>query len=171
MNTNEQHIIDELKKGTTPVPADNYFAQLKQGIFDRLEPTVKMVPLYRKPWFITTVAASITLIVSVTFLFDGNETPKPAVAEVDWNSVSRDEILAYIDDNIDEFEAETIAQHLDSIPNWTVTSVGVEEITYRAVKSKKEEKYDELFKDIDKQDILKYLEEEEIELDEEMLDS
>ena len=91
--------------------------------------------------------------------------------EVDWNSVSRDEILAYIDDNIDEFEAETIAQHLDSIPNWAATSVDIDETVYRPVNREKEEKYDELFKDIDKQDILKYLEEEEIELDEEMLGS
>lgn len=166
MNTNEQHIIDELKKGTTPVPADDYFAQLKQGIFDQLEPTVKMVPLYRKPWFITTVAASIALIVWISFLFDGNETPKPAVAKVDWNSVSRDEILAYVDENIDDFEAETIAQQLDSIPDWTATSLEAEKTTYRPVKSAKEEKYDDLFKDIDKQDILKYLEEEDFELDE-----
>lgn len=166
MNTNEQHIIDELKKGTTPVPADDYFAQLKQTIFDQLEPTVKIVPLYQKPWFMTAVAAGIALIISVAFFFDGNETPKPAVATVDWNSVSRDEILAYIDDNIDDFEVETIAQHLDSIPNWAETSAGIEKTTSRSAKSIKEEKYDELFKDIDQQDILKYIEEEAIELDE-----
>lgn len=170
MNTNEQHIIDELKKGTTPVPGDEYFAQLKQDIFDRLEPTVNIIPFYKKPWFISAVAASIALIVSVTYFFDGSETQKPTVATVDWNSVSRDEILAYIDDNIADFETETIAQHLDSIPNWTLAQPVIGKITRtNSTKSKKEEKYDDLFKDIDKQDILKYLEEEEIELDEEML--
>ncbi|MES2554691.1 MAG: hypothetical protein V4604_00995 [Bacteroidota bacterium] len=163
MNTNEQHIIDELKKGTTPVPADDYFAQLKQNIFDQLEPTVKIVPLYRKSWFITTVAASIALIVSITFFFDSNETPQPAVATVDWNSVSRDEVLAYIDENIDDFETEALAQQLNSIPDWTAdirtTSIGT-------TKPGKEDKYDKLFKDVDKQDILEYLEEEDIDLEE-----
>lgn len=166
MNTNEQHIIDELKKGTTPVPANDYFAQLKQTIFDQLEPTVKIVPLYRKSWFITTVAASIALVISMTFFFNENETPKPAVAAVDWNSVSRDDVLAYIDENIDDFETEALAQHLHSIPALTASVDIQQPASVEKRKAVKEDKYDKLFKDIDKQDIIEYLQEEEIDLEE-----
>ncbi|ASS48963.1 MAG: hypothetical protein A3D31_05490 [Candidatus Fluviicola riflensis] len=166
MNTNEQHIIDELKKGTTPVPVDNYFAQLKQNIFDRLEPTVKIIPLYRKSWFITAVAASIALVISLTFFFDGNETQQPSIADVDWNSVSRDEVLAYIDENIDDFETEALAQQLNSIPEWSATVDITGTASAGTNKTGKEDKYDRLFKDVDKQDILEYLEEEDIDLEE-----
>lgn len=113
------------------------------------------------------VAAGIALIISVTFFFDTNETPKSGVADVDWNSVSRDEVLAYIDENIDDFETEALAQHLTSIPDWTATTDNVGTTTPAEVaKTGKEDKYDALFKDVDKQDILEYLEEEAIELDE-----
>ncbi|HLP54657.1 MAG TPA: hypothetical protein VK151_06500 [Fluviicola sp.] len=167
MNTNEEHIIDELKKGTTPLPGDDYFAQLKQSVFDKLEPTVKIVPLYRKPWFLTAVAASVAVIISVTFLFNGNEKPQPAVVTVDWNSVSRDEVLAYIDDNIEDFEAEALAQQLNEIPDWTETvDLSTETVSVPTTRSAKEDKYDELFKDVDREDILEYLEEEDIDLEE-----
>jgi len=169
---NEQHIIDELNKGITPLPSDDYFAQLHANIFSQIETSVppKIIPLYKKNWFLLSTAASITLIISLA-LFQGNEPTEKVVAEVDWNSVSREEVLAYVDNNIDDFETEELIKHLDSIPHWehAIAPESNNDLSQIKEKTSNSTENDELFKDIDKEEILRYLEDEYIELDDELL--
>jgi hypothetical protein len=171
VNPKEQHIIDELKKGATPLPDDGYFAQLKSDVFAKIGPApAKVVPLYRKWWALTSAAASVLLI--VTFFLRGGETDPSVHARPDWNSVSREEVLAYIHENIDDFEAEAIASHLDSLPDWNaklqVASADTLALA-NAEPSVNKNKYDQLFDNIDKEDILQYLDEEAIDIDDELL--
>jgi hypothetical protein len=179
----EQHIIDELKKRPAEVPGEDYFAGLKSDILQRIKVTdtqspppqspskggSRTIPLYRKTWFQIAAAASVVLIVSL-FALNTSEERGTQVAQAqqpDWNSVSQEEVLAYIQENIDDFETEAIAQQLDSIPAWSVgeeLAVNEAPVTTKAAQQKAD-KYDELFRDIDQEDILEYLEDEELEED------
>lgn len=185
MNPEEKHIIDELTKRAAEIPGADYFARLKVEVMEKastsslLDPSQspskeagKSVPLYRKTWFQVAAAASVVLIIAL-FVLNGSKEPQPLTAQTqkpDWESVSQEEVLAYIQENIDDFETETIAEHLDSIPQW---SAG-EELAVNNVSAapktmqKNADKYDELFRDIDRDDILEYLEAEG-ELDEDLL--
>jgi len=169
---NRQHIIDELNKGVTPLPSDDYFAQLKANILSQVETEVtpKVIPLYKKKWFLLSTAASIALIISVA-LFQGADEQEQLATKVDWNSVSRDEVLAYVGENIDDFETDEIIQHLDSIPHWkhTLTPESRKKPSVNVQKTSTTVTNDDLFKDVDKEDILQYLKDEYIELDDEFL--
>lgn len=169
MNLNEQHIIDELKKGTTPLPSDDYFAQLKNDLLRKTE-TPKIVPIYRRMWFITAAAASVVLIVTLFVLNSQEASPNQVAGKVNWESVSREDVLAYIQDNIEEFETDAIVEHLDSIPDWknTITTTPEDSLSV-ADRNSSDDDYDDLFRDIDKDDILKYLQEEAVDMDDEML--
>lgn len=165
MNPNERHIIDELRKGTTPLPSDDYFAQLKSSMLSKIGPA-KVVPLYRRRRAIATAAAAAGIVLVVAALFRSGESTRPTAAAPDWNSVSREEMLAYIDEHIDDFEAETIAAQLDSLPSWNTASPDT--LTLARTEAPPA-KYDDLFDGIDKEDILEYLQEEAIEVDDELL--
>lgn len=160
-----------------PLPSDdaaNGYPQSSSVIRRTLpsEGGSKIIPLYRKTWFQIAAAASVVLIVTL-FALNGGEAPKTRIAQTqqpDWNSVSQEEVLAYIDENIDDFETEVIAQHLDPIPQWnteTELAVNGAPVTPKAGKEKTD-KYDELFNELDQEDILEYLEDEG-ELDEDLL--
>jgi hypothetical protein len=163
MNPNERHIIDELKKAATPLPPDDYFTQLKNDLLAGTV-TVKIVPLYRRRWMIVSAAASVILVVA--FLVRNGQPAGSATGAPDWNSVSREEVLAYIDDNIDDFETETIAAQLDSLPDWRASAADTSVI---AQTGSADEKYDKLFDGVEKEDILEYLQEEDDEVYDELL--
>ena len=166
METPQRHIIDELKKNSAPLPGEDYFASLKAGLLEKANPaeekTVAVVPLYRRKWLIGLAAAAA--IACLLILRNGKQETVSAV--VDWNSVTREEMLAYVDENIEEFDAVAIAEQLDSIPEWR-TELPATDIS--AEKLKPAKKQQKLFDQLDDEEILKYLEEEVIELDDELL--
>lgn len=169
MSLNEQHIIDELKKGTTPLPGDDYFAQLKSNLMRHTEP-VPVIPIYRRLWFVSSAAAACVLLTVSIFVYKGKPTTDNTAGNVNWNSVSREDVLAYIQDNIEEFETEAIAAHLDTIPDWKHTAVVPATDSLGIPHSSKgNSDYEQLFNDLDKEEILKYLQEEAVDIDDEML--
>lgn len=162
MNRNERHIIDELQKQPTQLPADDYFLQLKSDVLGKL-PKGKIVPLYRRWWMIGSAAASVVILLLVTFI-------RPEVQEQptgpDWDSVTREELFAYVDENIADFETEAIAAQLSEIPNWTANASS----SNSAIRTEKEKRTDELFQQLNSEEILNYLQEENLEdLDEDLL--
>jgi hypothetical protein len=171
VNQQERHIIDDLKKGTTPLPSDDYFTQLKSTLMAQTAPAKKVIPLYRKPWFLTTAAAASILLVVSLFL-RGNEATVTATEKPDWSSVSQDEVLAYIHANIDDYEPEVIASHFDSIPDWSgriETTETTNDVAVVTPAAEKTNSYDHLLKTINKEDILEYLREEAVDMDDDML--
>lgn len=174
METNKQHIIDELKKNQPELPGNDFFEGIKADLLERIAseepaPIAKVIPLYRKMWFVATVAAAITLLIVLPVLWQNPAPQTPQQANVTWEDVSRDELLAYIDDHIADFDEDMLAQHLDSIPHWKTTT----SITYYAGRAEKHamkktaKKSQNLFEDVEKEEILEYLEEEAIDLDDE----
>lgn len=175
METNEKHIIDELKRNQPDLPGDDFFQGIKADLLQRIAaettaPIVKVIPLYRRMWFVASVAAAITLLIVLPVVWQNQVTPTPQQAKVTWEDVSREELLAYIDDHIADFDEDMLAQHLDSIPHWKTTT----SITYYAgragqhAEKKSEKKEKNLFEDIEKEDILEYLDEEAIDLDDDL---
>lgn len=170
METNKRHIIDELKRQQTELPDDAFFDRIKADVLKRVAeessaPVIKVIPIYRRMWLVGSVAAGLALLLALPFVFR-EEQPQPSQqAKVTWEDVSRDELLAYIDDNIADFDEDLLVQHLDSIPHWKTTT----SVTYYAGRvgknaaPKKEEK--NLFENIEKEDILEYLDEEAIDLE------
>lgn len=175
METNKRHIIDELKKNQSPLPEDAFFDKIKSDILQRIEtetaiPAAKVIPLYRRMWFVASIAAGVALLLSIPVLFRNEQPQQTQQAEVTWDDVSREEMLAYIDENIDDFDEELLAQHLDSIPH-TKAAVSITHASgniLKKAKQKAEKKEKNLFENIDKEDILEYLEEEAIDLDDEL---
>jgi len=166
VNPKEQHILDELKKVPATLPPDDYFQQLKIGILSQL-PETKIVPLYKRWWAIGSAAASVILLLSMLLL---KEETTPQQASPDWSSVSKEEVLAYIEDNIDDFEPETLAQHLTDIPEWheTVPTGDTTAISFNTNTSD-EKASEDLFDDLEHKEILEYLQNEAIDIDDELL--
>lgn len=170
MNRKEQHIIDELKQVKTPLPSDDYFLQLKSGILAKLpESNRRIVPFYKKWWTISSAAASVILIVG--FLFMQQEAPvKPASkAGPDWSSVSKEDVLAYIEENIDDFEPETIAAQLSQLPEWELSLPASENKASSPAVKTNTKSTDALFDELEDKEILEYLHEEAIDIDDELL--
>lgn len=175
METNEKHIIDELKRNQPDLPGDDFFQGIKADLLQRIAvetpaPIVKVIPLYRRMWFVATAAAAIILLIVLPVFLQNEITKAPQEATISWDDVSREELLAYIDDHIADFDEDMLAQHLDSIPHWKTTT----SITYYAgragqhAEKKSEKKEKNLFEDIEKDEILEYLDEEAIDLDDDL---
>lgn len=163
MNRNERHIINELQKRQPALPGDDYFAQLKTDVLGKL-PQAKIIPLYRRWWMVSAAAASVVIVLLLTFM-RSEVQPKPAGP--DWDSVTREELFAYVEENIADFETEAIAEQLSEIPDWTNVSVANPE---SAQPTAKERETDQLFDQLEKEEILDYLQEEDLEyLDEDLL--
>lgn len=166
MNPKEQHITDELKKAKVPLPSDEYFAQLKSELLSQLPGQAKVVPFYKK-WWAISAAASVALLIGLFFLKEEPAEQQTAAAP-DWNSVSREEVLAYVEDNIDDFEPETLAQHLTAIPEWHETIPG-NDLAEASMPVSGGNSTNTLFDELEDKEILEYLNEEAIEIDDELL--
>lgn len=163
METPQGHIIEKLKKQPASLPDDAYFTSLKSGLMEQvesMETTAPILPLYRRKWLMGGVAAAILALVVIPRWW----TSEPPKTVVDWNSVSREELLAYVDEHIADFDAATIAAQLDNIPEW---HTGIE--TKDTIANPQESRSEELFDELEDEEILEYLQQEVIELDDELL--
>lgn len=164
----EQHILDELRKRPVSLPPDDYFGQMKEQLFSQLEQP-KAIPLYRRFSFLAVSAAASVMLIIGLFVFNERRPHDDAHPNVDWNTVSREDILAYVDENIEEFDAMALAKHLDTIPEWHSQADVLVTDSVLADLPSRSNHLEQLMDELDKEDILKYLQEEAIELDEEWL--
>jgi hypothetical protein len=164
---NKGHIIDELKVNRAPMPSDDFFADFKDTVLEKIaqEQTAKIVPLYKRWYSWTAVAAAVALIFTVTWN-SPTVTPSAKKEPIDFASLTREDVLEYMEEHIEDFEAEMLAEQMDSIPTWNVAETNT---STAVVSNRQQGKNDHLFDNLDKEDILKYLEEESIDLDEDLL--
>jgi cell division protein FtsX len=151
--------IDNLEKRRQQLPGGDYFTELKTSVLDRTKPA-RIVPFYRNRRILAVAAAAVIVFTLPFILKNGQQTPP------DWNSVSRDELFAYVSENIEEFETDDIAAQLAELPE---INNDIELNPEKAQASDKNEKIDELFDSLGQEDILEYLEEEVPEIDEESI--
>lgn len=167
MNKDSHRIFQELEKVPTQVPDDAYFEALKSAVISTIKNEPKVVPFYRKRWI--QAAASIVFLLGIGSLFlIGNfkqPTPSQTSETVDFSSLSREDILAYIENHSEDFETEDIAGILSEVPSLSLPSQPVKQ-HQKTVKSKP---HQELWDQLEDDEIIRYLEEESYDLDEEMI--
>lgn len=162
MNDNE-NILDHLKSRPIQMPDAGYFEQLANNVIDQREKG-KIIPLYKRPSVWLTSAAAIFL--ATLMVVNIGEQPNEQDVLFSMNDLQQDEILSYVDENIDEFDTEMICEviHEDSLE---VTNMIEEDITEQTANDNTVDVSADLnFDDIDMNDILEYLDNEGIDPDE-----
>jgi hypothetical protein len=106
----EKDIFDFIEKRKVDMPDKAYFDKLAQGVIDSQK--TKIIPLYKRPiTWIGAAAAAIVLVLLVTKFNISGQDPNPAPSlSNQFNDISKEELLAYVDENIDEFDIELISE-------------------------------------------------------------
>lgn len=105
--------LDQLKKAPKPELRSDYFADLKAGLMEaaKKDPKVRARKLYNRPLFwITSAAAAAILIIAIRLVIN-----EPLPSKISFSSLSNDEILTYIDANIDDFDEEMLTEAYESL--------------------------------------------------------
>ncbi|MFZ9028361.1 MAG: hypothetical protein ACO2Z9_05055 [Crocinitomicaceae bacterium] len=159
MKENED-IFGHLKKRKIETPSKDYFDALTASIIEQESNETKVIPIGRKIFYWSTAAAAI-LVVGF-FLFNiPQQTETNILAQLD--DVTTEELIAYVDENIDDFDADQLGETLSDEEIEKLDeelSPEMSDISY--VESSESISFD----DIDEQEILDYLELEDIDLDE-----
>ena len=151
----KKDIFDFIEKSKVDIPNKTYFDNLAQGILDSQK--TRIIPFYKRPiTWISSVAAAVLFFFIVNFNAP-NELPDNDQL-ISFNDISRAELLAYVDKNIEEFDIEMITEF-----------VPVDELNtkYEALESTMSEELEVhpletiTFENITKEDILEYLNDED----------
>jgi hypothetical protein len=101
-------------KTTGPVsPGADYFEKLKADLLVeiRKEPKAPIKTLVHHPFFwVISAAASIVLLFAIRAVLN-----EPLEASISFSSLSNDEILTYVEQNIDDFDEEMIADVYNAV--------------------------------------------------------
>lgn len=152
---NPNNIFDQVNPRKIDIPEGDYFKQMANSIIANQIVTPKVIPLYKKPVFwITSVAATIALIIVFNMNASNEKTFNIQLA---LNEVSTDEIISYVDENIDEFELSEITA---AIPERKLNEMEKE------IALSSENVTNLSFEDISEEEIIEYLLDEDVELDE-----
>jgi hypothetical protein len=159
----EKNILDFLKPRERDSLDNAYFDNLVSSIISahpKVE-TKKIIPLYKKPtfWISSIAAVFIGLIALKTFT-------SPSEKTYNFNSVSHSELMAYVDDNIDEFDQDLLVKYI-SVES--PTKIQAKELIEQNMTTKKVQVNSKtktvLFEDLQKEEILNYLDSEELNID------
>ncbi len=167
MRSEKKHIVDELEVKNVPIPEETYFLQLKERILQELpeHPTAKILPIYKRWYFWSGAAAAVLVLIT---LFTSQGYNKTAHSDLDFSSVTHDEVLQYLYENIEEMEDHEIVEHVTIASNWTDSTA--HEIIQPATKQTVSKKEEPLFQNIEREEILEYLKNEDISVDELLID-
>lgn len=169
----EETLLNHLKPIKKQEPDDAYFEELNARILTEIKQNKgRRTPiiLLRPRFWLSAVAASILIFFSLKFF---NDEEKPG-----FHHLSEGEILAYVENNIDDFDEELFAEHLngDTTKN---TTLPLDPITKKPKKVNSPEKVEipkqsaaEILETITPEDIQNYLRNEGLEeedLEEEIL--
>ena len=159
----EKNIVDFLKPRERESLDNAYFENLAASIVSahpKVE-TKKIIPLYMKTtfWISSIAAVFIGLIALNTFTSSPEKT-------YNFNSVSHSELMAYVEDNIDEFDQDLLVKY---IPVESSTKMKAKELIEQKTTIEKVQVNSKsktvLFDDLQKEDILNYLDAEELSID------
>lgn len=159
----EKNIVDFLKPRERESLDNAYFENLAASIVSA-HPKVeakKIIPLYKKTtfWISSIAAVFIGLIALNTFTSSSEKT-------YNFNSVSHSELMAYVEDNIDEFDQDLLVKY---IPVESSTKIIAKELIDQKTATEKVQVKSKsktvLFDDLQKEDILNYLDAEELSID------
>lgn len=149
---NPNNIFNQVNPRKIDIPEVDYFAKMASSINASQKATPKVIPLYKKPLFwASSVAATIALI----FVFNMEaSTKKTFNIQLAMNDISTEEIITYVDKNIDEFELSEIAE---AIPEEKVDAMKQNQSTSSESNLS--------FENISDEEIIEYLLNEDIDLE------
>ena len=153
----EKNIFDHLKAKDNFTPDASYFEQLADKVIEQKRPETKIIPLYKKPliWIVAT-AASVAFILMMNTTSTSNDSVLLA-----FNEISTDEIQVYIEQNIDEFETSLLTEYI-STEELQQNEPNITEEVKVTINQNEITPID--FETIEQDDILKYFEDEEIDI-------
>ena len=152
----KKDIFDYLKPRKKIVPDQSYFDQLSANVLAHEK--VKVVPLYRKPIFwLSSAAAAITIIMLVNIKTEIPNSVNPMIA---LNEISSEELFAYVNDNIEDFDTEMLTEIIPSDNIEEIDLVATDKIVVDEVSSETELNFDS----IQQEEILEYILNEEIDI-------
>lgn len=165
----EKDILDHLKARKIERPSSDYFANLAKQISDSQSAPAKIIPLYRRKgtWISIAAAAAVVLLV-FQFIPESGLTPSNPMTSLSIDDLSSEEITAYVEKHIDEFDIDMI---IDQIPLSNLENDPVEE----TIEPNDSTEFQNInttidtglnFDDIDIDDILQYFESEGIDIEE-----
>lgn len=150
---NPNNIFDQVQKRKINVPESAYFDVMANTILRQHAP--KIVPLYKKPLvWISSVAAVAIIAITIQL---STSTEERMNLQTALNEIPRETILAYVTENIDDYEIDEITT---IIPEKVIQDIEV----FRPITIEKETNLS--FENISNNEIMNYLLEERIELEE-----
>lgn len=166
MSLKDKHIIDELEVHPVTIPDDAYFEAFKSKMLDELksEKTTRVVPLYKRWYVWSSAAAAILILITLFTRFQNSNYPTETP---DFTQLSKQEVINYLDDNIEFLDDELLTEHVELAETWT-DSLPVQEII-RPVKTVDKVTQESSFDELDREEILEYLQREGAYYDEELL--
>lgn len=157
----QKDIFDFIEKRKTEMPDQSYFENLSKSVIASQEKKkAKIVPLFKRPATWLSVAAAAVLVFMVVKFNSPADvvfTDSDSLAGLD--DVSREEILAYVNDNIDDFDVELIAEFVPA----NQLDDDYSDLESELFEDQEEDPIESVsFDNITKEDILEYLEEDDL---------
>lgn len=105
---NPNNLFNQVKVRKVDVPYADYFNQLADAVIERKAIKTKVIPMYKRPLVWVTSAAAV---VAVLVVFKYVDTDEPSMnLELALSEISTDEILAYVNENVDDFDTDLIIE-------------------------------------------------------------
>lgn len=158
----KKDIFDYLKVKEQFTPDSSYFEQLGEKVLKETPRPAKVIPLYKRSLFWVSAAAAAVLIVLFTSPYFSNQQEEDVLLAL--NEIPLEDLRSYVDENIEDFETDLIAEFVDEQAIHISEFSGIE-IQQQSITNAKGVSIQNDLKEIDKSDILHYFENEEIELD------
>lgn len=152
-------LSDQLQKSERPDLPSDYFDELTSNMMGHAKqyPKAKNISLYRKPLFwIGSVAASVLLIIGINSIWNTTN-------ELSFDTLNQDDVLAYVEENIDDFDEELFIEVMNETLEESDTTKKVRS-NAAAVSSKSKEPVS--FESLSSEEILEYLNENELSIEE-----
>lgn len=167
----KKDIFDFIEKRPSETPDSDYFDNLAASVISEVSNTDnaesdaskgKVVPLYRRPALWLSGAAAAIL---VAFLLLPEQTAPTSEGALSFEDLSKKEVLAYVDENIEDFDVELLAEF---IPSNKLSTDNYFDQTTQEVPEEVETTNPELeesLESVSPQEILEYLEMEGMDVD------
>lgn len=192
MSQEDKHIIDDLQVNPIQMPSDSYFEELKKNILsevgnnglkqeetqlqetetlfgksEKLKEQPGIISMYKR-WYVWGSAAAI-LAFALLFPWNNNTNPSINAEQINLSSVSNEEIYQYLDENIEDLDAETIAVHLNKDAMANAELYEKQDVASSLEATEKFTSKSPLLEHVKDEEILDYLNDESGELDEYLL--
>ena len=152
-------LSDQLRKTKRPELPSNYFDALSSKMMDHAKqhPKAKKISIYRKPifWF-GSVAASLLLIIGINSIWNTTN-------QLSFSSLNQEEVLAYVEENIDDFDEELIIEVMNET---TFVSDTTKKVKSNPTSTNSKSKEPVSFETLTSEEILEYLNENELSIEE-----